>query len=357
MAAAMRTFEDTESKPGRVPLCVGLCGPSGSGKTYSALRLATGIQRVTGGDIFVIDTESRRAMHYARFFKFRHIDFGAPFSPLDYLAAIEHAVKKGAKIIVVDSMSHEHAGSGGVLEWHEAEVQRMAGDDYRKAEKVKMSAWIKPKAARQKLINTVLQLPISSIFCFRAKEKIKIVTGKDPQPLGYMPIAGEEFVFEMTLACLLLPRADGVPTWQSEEVGERATMKLPAQFRELFAARAPLSEDIGERLAQWAEGGDATTSKLAADLLAEVDLATDLSDESPTLKKLSASKGKLSKAEIVALSTAVKARKAALAAPKPEPGTVVESVPKSSPKPAETVNDETGEVTDTPPTREPGDES
>jgi hypothetical protein len=111
-----RVFEDHEAKRGAVPLLVGLVGPSSGGKTFSALRLATGIQRVTGGDIFVIDTESRRSLHYADQFKFRHVPFPAPFGPLDYLAAIEYCVKRGAKVVIVDSMSHEHEGPGGVLE-------------------------------------------------------------------------------------------------------------------------------------------------------------------------------------------------------------------------------------------------
>lgn len=157
MATAMRTFEDVEAKRERVPLMVGLMGPSGGGKTYSALRLATGIQRVTGGDIFGIDTESGRMLHYADKFRFRHVPFKPPFGPLDYLAAVEHCVKRGAKIIITDSASHEHEGPGGVLEQHDRVVQE-------KGEKHSMSAWIRPKAERRRLINTVLQLPISSIW-------------------------------------------------------------------------------------------------------------------------------------------------------------------------------------------------
>ena len=57
---APRSFEDKPATRERVPLMIGLMGPSGGGKTYSALRLATGIQRVAGGDIFMIDTERRR---------------------------------------------------------------------------------------------------------------------------------------------------------------------------------------------------------------------------------------------------------------------------------------------------------
>lgn len=250
-----RTFEDKPAVRGQVPLMIGLMGPSGGGKTMSALRLATGMQRVSGGDIFVVDTEARRALHYADRFKFRHVVFGAPFGPLDYLAAIEHCVAKGAKNIIVDSMSHEHEGPGGVLEMHAAEVLRMAGNDAGKAERVKLMAWSKPKTERRRMINSILQLPCNFIFCFRAKEKLKVERGKQPESMGFMPLAGEEFVYEMTLNALLLPNAGGIPTWQSEELGERMMIKLPEMFRQrLLQSGEPLSEDTGEHLARWAAG-------------------------------------------------------------------------------------------------------
>jgi RecA/RadA recombinase len=91
-----RKFAVSDAKRERVPLLIGLTGPSGGGKTFSALRLATGIQTVTGGDIYFIDTESRRALHYADKFKFKHVPFEAPFGSLDYLAALQFCVKSGA---------------------------------------------------------------------------------------------------------------------------------------------------------------------------------------------------------------------------------------------------------------------
>ncbi len=245
----VRVFTAVPAVRESVPLLVGLTGPSGGGKTFSALRLATGIQTVTGGDIYAIDTEARRMLHYADRFKFRHIQFDAPFGSLDYLAAIRHCAAQGAKIIIVDSMSHEHEGPGGLLDYQAHEFERLGGRDA-----VKMLAWQKPKAARQQLLNGILQIPANFIFCFRAKEKIKMAGGK-VIPQGFMPIAGEEFVFEMTVNALLMPHADGVPTWQSDEPGERMMMKLPEQFRTVFADRKPLSEDIGRELAAWAAGG------------------------------------------------------------------------------------------------------
>jgi hypothetical protein len=251
---APRTFSDKPAVRTSVPLLLGLTGASGSGKTYSALRAATGIQRITGGEIFYIDTEARRALHYADRFKFRHLEFQAPFGPLDYLAAIEHCQKKGAKVIVVDSMSHEHEGPGGVLEKHEQETTQLSSEWHCSRDAAQMSAWAKPKAERRQLINSILQLGINGIFCFRAKEKLKIIKGEKPQAMGWMPIAGEEFVFEMTVNCLLYPGCGGVPIWNPGEIGEKMMVKLPEQFRELFATKKPLDEETGEALAKWAAG-------------------------------------------------------------------------------------------------------
>jgi energy-coupling factor transporter ATP-binding protein EcfA2 len=275
-----RTFDDRPAIREKTPLLVGLIGPSGCGKTFSALRLATGIQRVCGGDIYVVDTEARRALHYADHFKFRHLPFGAPFGPLDYLAAIEHCVRKGAGTIVVDGMSHEHEGPGGVLEMHEAELNRMAGQDRGKRERMTMLAWQKPKSERRRLINSLLQMNANFVFCFRAKEKIRIQRGAEPLPLGFQPIAGEEFVYELTLKCLLLPGASGTPTWTSDMQGEKLMMKLPEQFRDTFAKSPQLTEDIGQRLAAWAAGSDAaqmlpmTADELVASYAAVSDPAT-----------------------------------------------------------------------------------
>ena len=128
-----------------VSLLIGLSGGTGSGKTRSAFRLATGI---AGGRPFaVIDTEAGRAKHYADAFRFDHGDLKPPFRPSAYEDAIKAADDAKYPVIVVDSMSHEWAGEGGILDWQEDELQRMAGDDWKKREACKMAAWIKPKMA------------------------------------------------------------------------------------------------------------------------------------------------------------------------------------------------------------------
>jgi len=261
-----RKFEDAPAVRSEVPLFCGLFAPTGGGKTYSALRLATGIQRIVGGDIFGIDTESNRMKHYADWFSFRHVPFRAPFSPDDYAEAIRHCVSRGAKTIIVDSASHEHEGQGGVLEWHEAETQRLAQQWNVAPAAAQMAAWGPPKAARRRLLATITsELNANVIFCFRAREKLKIQRGKDPIELGWMPIGGEELFFEMTLSTLLLPSARGVPRWQSDMPGEAQMLKLPRQFAEYFGGEPrQLDEDTGQKLAEWAAGSAKTHPDVAA---------------------------------------------------------------------------------------------
>lgn len=316
----MREFQDTPAVRSQTPLLLGLVGPSGTGKTFSALRLATGIQRVSGGEIFFIDTEANRALHYADKFQFRHIKFVAPFGSLDYLSAIQHCVSKGAKVIVIDSMSHEHEGPGGVLEQHEAELDRLAGQDYGRRKAMTFLAWAKPKAARRRFINSLLQLPVHVLCCFRAKTKLKIVRGQEPESRGYQPIAGEEFIYEMTAKFCLLPGANGFPSWQSEHADEQAMMKLPEQFRDLAQGRIQLSEDVGQKLAEWAAGG--TAKSPIAELLAAYG-ACQTADSLDAAEKVRAALwttlGKPDQAKLKTASEAAKKRLAEMPPAEPPP--------------------------------------
>lgn len=270
-----RTFQTGAAVRAQVNLIIGLVGPSSSGKTYTALELATGIQTVTGGDIEMIDTEHGRGLFYADKFKFNHTPFVAPFASLDYLDAIRQAAKR-AKIIIVDSMSHEHESEGGMIDFQEAELTRMAGDDFRKRERMQMLAWAKPKAARRKLLQGLTQVDAHIILCFRAKNSSK--PGKDANgkavviPMGFVPIAGEEFVFEAALSALLPPNSRGVPNWTPDMPGEKIAVKLPQQFEWLAQRQGPLTRGDGAKLAEWARGG-AAPAKVTPKAAAETDTA------------------------------------------------------------------------------------
>lgn len=277
MPFTVSTAERTSSQ-----LLLALVGPSGTGKTYSALRLAAGIQRVTGGDIFGIDTENERMLHYAPLkgekpdpgrgkFDFKYIAFPPPYGSLRYLEAIQYAASLGAKTIVVDSFSHEHEGTGGMLESHSFEADRLAREADSTPEAMNAKAWGIVKPRRTRLISALMtELKVNLISCFRAKPKLKYAS-KDEQrekkipavsPRGFCAIAGEEFIFEQMIKFVLLPGARGAPSWMSEFSGEREMMKIPEQFLHIFPGaydpKTPpiqLSEEIGQQMAEWAAGG------------------------------------------------------------------------------------------------------
>lgn len=260
-----RQFKSSPAAVSETPLLIGLEGPPGGGKSYSALRLATGMCRVRGGEPFVVDTEGGRARKYAGQFKFRHVPFEPPYKPSDFLTAIEYCVKEGAGAVVIDSASDEHEGSGGVLDWHDEELDRMAGSDWSKRERVGQAAWIKPKASRRAFINGILRITTPLIFCFRAREKVKQVKndrGKmEPTNIGFQPIAPIEIVHTLDLVCLLPPRAEGVPVWSSDKAGEDFILKLPEFLKPFIRDGEPLSEDMGAAFARWAKGESVTSSR------------------------------------------------------------------------------------------------
>ncbi len=247
-------FTFRPAKREAVGLLVGLAGPSGSGKTYSALRLAKGM---AGGRPFcLIDTEAGRAKHYADQFAFDHGDLHAPFSPAAYTEAIVAADAAGYPVIVVDSASHEHAGEGGILDMQEAELERMAGSDWKKREAVKMASWVRPKMEHKRMVQKLLQVRAHLILCFRAESKIEMVKGdggrmvvQPKQTLtsleGWIPICEKSLPFELTASFLLLPDAPGVPR----------AIKLQEQHRAFFPTGKPITEAAGVALAAWAAGG------------------------------------------------------------------------------------------------------
>ena len=236
-----------------VPLLLGLAGGTGAGKTMSALRLATGIS--DGKPFAFIDTENGRALHYADKFKFDHAEMKPPFSPASYTEAILAADKAGYPVIVVDSMSHEWAGDGGVLDMQEAELNRMAGDDWKKREAVKMAAWIRPKTEHKHMVTKLLQVRAHLILCFRAEEKVEMmrVDGKmkiQPKQTmtgldGWVPISEKNLPFELTASFLFTASRPGVPM----------PIKLPDQLRALFPLDRPVDEASGQKIAAWARGG------------------------------------------------------------------------------------------------------
>lgn len=238
------------------PLLVGIIGPPGGGKSLSSLLLAKGMQSVRGGPIRLLDTEGGRSRKYHDMIPFEIVELSNARSD-DLLEAINAQVRDNPAAIIVDSMSEEHEQ---YLEWHDEMVPRMGGNEW--------AAWAKPKAARKKLISGILKIKVPLIFTFRAREKTK----QNPEArnakdkiinIGWQPVAPLEIVHTLDLTCILPPRADGVPVWKSDKVGEDFIIKLPNYLKPFIAEGKPLSEDMGRAFAEWARGGTAGTNAAA----------------------------------------------------------------------------------------------
>lgn len=232
-------------------LLIAISGMAASGKTTSALRLATGITSVTGGKICVIDTENKRALQYASAFNFNHLELDIPFSPQRYGEAIQFAEKSGYgpdDVIVIDSMSHEHDGPGGVLDIHE---EYMKSKNYQNS--YTMLGWAHAKKGRKRLISYTLQrTPCHIILCFRAKADLKEVTKngkKEYVSEGLTIIGGDEYFYEMNISFVLPQGSMGKPDWK--EKGCRVNEfggDMP--ITKLLHGTQQISEETGKRLAE-----------------------------------------------------------------------------------------------------------
>ena len=95
----------SERKQARIKMA--LQGPSGSGKTMSSLLMAKGL---SGGDlskVAIIDTENGSADLYAHLGNYNVLSLTPPFTPENYIKAIQVCEEAGMEVIIIDSISHE----------------------------------------------------------------------------------------------------------------------------------------------------------------------------------------------------------------------------------------------------------
>lgn len=222
---------------GVAPL-IALYGESGSGKTYSALMLARGLVG-SNGRIAMIDTESGRGGLYADVidggYDLARLD--PPFTPAAYVEAIQAAEGAGYDVIVVDSMSHEWEGQGGVLD--------QAAENEARSGKPGLHCWKKPKAAHNSLMLSLLRARTPVICCLRAKYRSR--QGKDRNGKTTIlkddhmtPIQSEDFIFEMTAHMAVERNHKITPTKLSHP-----------RLKDVFPTGIPIDYATGERLAAW----------------------------------------------------------------------------------------------------------
>lgn len=108
----MSLFRRAERRKAKLRLAI--TGPAGSGKTYGALLIAFGI----GGRIALLDTENGSGDLYSSLGVYDICTMSAPFTVQKYIEVIRDAENSGYDTLIIDSISAEWAGTGGLLNLH-----------------------------------------------------------------------------------------------------------------------------------------------------------------------------------------------------------------------------------------------
>lgn len=166
-----------------------LQGPAGSGKTYSSLLLARGLAGSLE-KVAVVDSEHHSADLYAHLGNYSVLPLEPPFSPEKYIQAIKICEEAGMEIIILDSISHQWEGEGGILDVHSA----MMGNSF--------TNWNKLTPRHNKFISAILQSRCHVIATIRSKQDYVLNerNGKMvPEKVGLKGIARHDTDYEFTV--------------------------------------------------------------------------------------------------------------------------------------------------------------
>ena len=237
-------MDDIEFRPAvrqEVPVKVAMQGTTGVGKTWSALLVASTL----GERPFLVNTEGPKGEEYANYFNYGVYNLNSPYSSEHYARAITAAHKKfDADVIVVDSMTHEHEGEWGMLDWQRRLVA--SGMD-------RYQAWGDPKGAHRALIDVVLRCPAHLILCYRARRKTTLKD--DPQrkgkkivvDLGVQMIGNDDIPFECNVILELYKGEGG-------DEGYFNAVRSTEGLKQRLASGQRIDANIGKMLLDWSSG-------------------------------------------------------------------------------------------------------
>lgn len=218
-----------------------LQGSSGSGKTYSALLIASGM--ANWEDICIIDTENHSADLYAHLGSYNVFPISKPFTPEKYIKAIEDCESAGMKVIIIDSLSHEWDGDGGILETH----SNMPGNSF--------TNWGKLTPRHNACVQKILAADAHIIATFRTKQDY-VLTDKNgkmvPEKVGLKSITRDGMDYEFTIVFDI-------------DIAHNCTASKDRTG--LFVQEIPFkaSKSTGQRILFWCENGEKSISQQIED--------------------------------------------------------------------------------------------
>lgn len=169
---------------------LGLSAVAGGGKTKSALLIAFGLCE-DWTKVAVVDTEHMSAELYSDLGEYNVIPLKPPYSPERYIQAIKTCEDAGMEVIIVDSITHEWDGKGGILNIADS----MTGNSF--------TNWAKLTPRHQAFIDSMLESKCHIITTVRRKQDYEM--GKDSSgkatvtKMGLKEITREGFEYELTV--------------------------------------------------------------------------------------------------------------------------------------------------------------
>ncbi len=232
------TLQLRKAERKKAKLRIGVFGPSGAGKTMSALKMASGM--VPWEKIVIIDTENKSADLYSHLGPYNVLTLEAPFSPEKYIEAISAAEKAEMEVIIIDSITHEWAGAGGILEM---------ADSLSKDSKSSFMVWSKLTPRHNKFVDRIVSSKVHVICCGRSKQDYAInQTEKHgkivnvPEKIGLKAVTREGFDYEMTISFDLMISHYAISTKDRTSLFQDKAEEI-------------ISEATGKKLMDWANSG------------------------------------------------------------------------------------------------------
>lgn len=178
-------LRQSERKKAKIKMA--LQGSSGSGKTMSALLLANGLSNGNYSKVAVIDSENGSADLYAHLGKYNVLTLKPPFTPENYIKAIEVCERAGMEVIIIDSISQSWEE---LLEYHSS----LAGNSF--------TNWAKVTPRQNAFVDKILQADAHIIATMRTKQDY-VLNQKDgkfiPEKVGLKAVQRNDLDYEFTL--------------------------------------------------------------------------------------------------------------------------------------------------------------
>lgn len=231
----------------KLKLPILLQGVSGSGKTLSALLLAYGIveamfpgasQEELWMKVGVIDTEHRRASLYVNSEKagqfigeFQVVNLPEPFSVDRYEEGFYLLVNAGCEVVIMDSVSHNWEGEGGILDEH-----TRLGGQFNNWKDVKPIEKRFRRLAMHDQVHVISTARVKQDYIVEPNEKGKMA----PRKIGLKMIQKDNLEYEFAVSFRIEQGAVAYPMKDNSGIFE-----TPRQ----------LTAEDGRKLYEWSEIG------------------------------------------------------------------------------------------------------